>query len=222
MRLQICIQVAAIVSFFMVHVYAAPVIQSIVNNSDFGFVILEHSDASDCSLSDCDVVIDDHSKFTHEFLLEIGKPSIVLRPVYYKDPFTKKKIWFVDDSYHFNFEKIKEVYDLWFETKRAKKFKTVDDWLNHWIGRDITVIPHEVEISGYLINLSRVVVKNNKKISKSYKDKQVAWLSFAKGIFSKLVIGLDINQTIGKGIYPTIQVFHGEGGVCSNGIVERI
>lgn len=222
MRLQICIQVAAVVSFFMVHLHAAPVIQSIVNDSDFGFVIIEHSDASDCSLSNRGVVIGAHSKFTHEFLLEIGKPSIVLRPVYYKDPFTKKKIWFVDDSYHFNPEKIQEVYDLWFETKGAKEFKTPDDWMNHWLGRDITVVPHEVEISGYLVNLSRVVVKNNKGISKSRKDKQVAWLSFSKGIFSKLIVELDINQTMGKGVYPTIQIFHGEGGVCSHGIVERI
>ena len=222
MRLHICIQVAAIVSLFMVHLHAAPVIQSIVNNSDFGFVILEHSDSSDCSLSNRGVVISAHSTFTHEFLLELGKPSILLRPVYYQDPFTGEKIWIVDDSYHFNHAKVAQVYDLWFETKGAKEFKSADEWLNHWLGRDISVIPHEVEISGYLVNLSRVVAKNNKGISKSYKDKQVAWLSYAKGIFSKLIVELDINQTMGKGVYPTIQIFHGEGGVCSNGIVERI
>ncbi len=222
MRLQICIQVAAIVSFFMMYLQAAPIIQSIVNDSDFGFVILEHSDSSECSLSDRNVLIDAHSKFMHEFLLQLGKPSVLLRPVYYLDPFTKIKIWFVDNSYHFNPEKVKEVYELWFETKGAKEFKSSDDWLNHWLGRDILVVPHEVEILGYLVNLSRVVAKNNKGISKSKKDKQVVRLSFSKGIFSKLVIELDINQTMGKGVYPTIQIFHGEGGVCSNGTVERI
>ena len=221
MRLQICVQVAAIMSLFMVHLHAAPVIQSIVNDSDFGFLIFKHSDISDCSLSDREVIIDPHSKFTHEFLLEVGKPSVVLRPVYYQHPFTKKKIWFVDDSYNFNPEKIQEVYDLWFKTKRAKKFKSSDDWFNNWLGRDISVVPHDVEILGYLINLSRVVAENHKGISKNKKDKQVAWLSFAKGIFSKLIIELDINQTMGKGVYPTIQTLHGEGGVCSNGIVER-
>ncbi len=222
MRLQRCIQFAAVISFFMVHLKAAPVIQSILNDSDFGFVVFKHSDTSHCSLSNLEVIIHAHSKFTHEFLLELGKPSVVLRPVYYQDPLTHQKIWFVDTSYHFNPQKIQEVYDLWVQRKRAKKFKSADYWLNHWLGRDISLIPHEVEISGYLVNLSRVVAKNNKDISKSYKDKQVVWLSFAKGIFSKLVLELRIRQTMGKGVYPTIQLFHGEGGVCSNGIVERI
>lgn len=199
----------------MIHLSAAPLIQKIINHSDFGFVILEHSDTSSCSLSKRGVIIDAQSVFEHEFLLERGKPSVVLRPIYYLNPVAKKKITFVDDRYNFDQEKLEQAYRLWKTIKGTKKFINPEIWMSSWVGNDISVVPHEVEIFGYLINLSRVVIKNNK-------HQQAHWLSFSKGIFSKLIVEVEITQHLFKGIKARINLLHGEGGVCSNGIVEKL
>ncbi|OGB86117.1 hypothetical protein A3J41_02990 [candidate division TM6 bacterium RIFCSPHIGHO2_12_FULL_38_8] len=215
MRLQICIQVAAIACLFMVHVHSAPLISKIVNNSDFGYVILEHSDGSSCSLAGKNVIIDARSQFDHEFLLERGVPSVLLRPIYFLDPKTKQKILFVDDSYNFIPERLDQAHELWKENKGHKKFNESQLWMNLLVGLDISVVPHEVEIFGYLLNLSRVMVKNNIK-------QQVTWISFAKGIFSKLALELEVTQHRRKGIRANIKVLHGEGGVCVDGVIERL
>lgn len=214
-RLQNCLQITVILSCFMLSVRAAPLISKIINNSDFGYVILEHSDGSSCSLAGKDIVIDARSQFDHEFLLERGKPSVRLRPIHYLDKKTKQKIKFVDEQYSFVPEHLGQAYNLWKENKGAKKFETPQDWLHFCVGHDISVVPHEVEIFGYLLNLSRVLVKNNIK-------QNVNWISFAKGIFSKLALELEINQHRRKGVRPSMKVLHGEGGVCVDGTVERL
>jgi hypothetical protein len=214
-RLQICAQVVAIFGLLQAQIQAAPLISKIVNKSDFGYVILKHSDSSSCSLSGKNIVIDAHDQFNHEFLLERGVPSVLLRPIYYLDKRTGQKINFVDQKYNYVPELLDKAYDLWKENKGTKKFTTSQHWLNLLIGIDITVVPHEVEIFGYLLNLSRVMVKNNIK-------QHVTWINFAKGIFSKLALELEITQHRRKGIRVTAKVLHGEGGVCVDGAVERL
>lgn len=215
MRLQIRMQVAVVFGLLHAQIQTAPLISKIVNNSDFGYVILEHSDNSSCSLAGKEIVIHAHDQFNHEFLLERGVPSVLLRPIYYLDKKTGKKINFVDQEYNFVPALLDKAYDLWKENKGTKKFTSSQHWLNLLIGIDISVVPHEVEIFGYLLNLSRVMVKNNIR-------QNVTWISFAKGIFSKLALELDITQHRRKGIRVAVKVLHGEGGVCVDGVVERL
>ena len=216
MRLQNCIQITVVLSCFTLSVQAAPLISKIVNNSDFGYAIVEHSDSSSCSFAGKNVVIDAKSEFQHEFLLEPGKPSVRLRPIYYLDPNTQNKTTFVDQNYELVPDWLDVAHDLWKSGKGNKKFKKSQDWLDFLIGKDITVVPHEVEIFGYLLNLSRIIVKNN--IHKP----QIKWLSFAKGIFSKLTLELKITQHRRQGIRAKMEVLHGEGGVCVDGKVEKL
>lgn len=209
------IQVAILAFFLSIDIAAAPLIQKIINHSDVGFVILEHSDTSGCSLKNRGTVIDAHGTFDYDFLLELGRPSVVLRPIYYISPVTGKKSMLVDECNQYQPERVQEAHEAFKHSKKAKKFKTAQDWLQDFIGLDISVIPHEVEILGYLLNLSRVMIKN-------HRYQQAHWMSFAKGIFSKLVLELNIYQNRYKGIYATISVLHGEGGVCTDGAVERL
>lgn len=231
MRRNFCMPMSIVLSLLVMQMQAAPLIQRIVNNSDIGFVIFEHSDTSSCSLSNLHMKVEARSVFNHEFLLELGKPSVVLRPIYYLDPKSAEKIIFVNENYEIIPEKLEEAYDAWKALKRPKrrhvgkvaKYSKVKKkseahhvWLADWIGLDISVVPHEVEIFGYLINLSRVIIKNNK-------HQHVRWLSFSKGIFSQLIVELELNQRhSNKGIKPNMKLFHGEGGVCVDGIVERV
>jgi hypothetical protein len=215
MRLQICIQVAAVLCLFMVNMHAVPLIQSIVNNSDIGFIIVSHSDKSACSLAGSGVVIAPQSTFDHEFLLESGAPSVVLRPAYFLDPVTGEIIRFIDDNYQIISAQLAKAYNQWRTFKGTKKFDSPELWLDNWIGSDILIEPHEVEVLGYLLNLSRVMSKNNKN-EKKY------WLSYSKGIFSKLALELVINQKIRKGIRVSMQVHHSEGAVCRDGVIERL
>lgn len=194
---------------------AAPLIQKVVNNSNFGFMVVLHSDLSTCTFHDKKMIIDAQSTFEHQFLLELGKPSLVLRPVYFLEKKSGVKVWLVDAENKYNQESIKKAHELFRRENKSKKFKHEVDWLHNFVGLDIALIPHEVEIFGYLVNLSRVMMRNNIK-------QHVQWLSFAKGIFSKLVIELDINQHRSRGVFAKVKVLHGQGGVCSNGIIERI
>jgi hypothetical protein len=215
LRLQNCIQIALLACLSIFHLHGAPLISKIINNSDFGYVILEHSDGSSCSLAGKNLLIDAHSSFNHEFLLEPGKPSVLLRPVYYFDKKTKQKIKFVDQNYDVIPDQLELAYNLWKANRGTKKFASPKHWHDLLVGLDISVVPHEVEIFGYLLNLSRVLVKNNIR-------QNVTWISFAKGIFSKLALELDITQHRRKGIRPVMKVLHGEGGVCVDGVIERL
>lgn len=211
--------------FVSVDTAAAPMVQKIVNNTNVGFLVVEHSDTSSCSLKGRGKMIEARSTLSDAFLLEPGKPSLLLRPVYYLDAKTNKKIYFADIDHQNVFEKIeyaydvtaeklKSAYDVWMKEKNSsKRVRSPKAWLHDWIGLDLSVTPHEVEILGYLVNLSRVRVENNKK-------SHVQWLSFSKGIFSKLVLELDIKQHHINGISAKIKVLHGQGGFCSDGIVH--
>src|SRR5690242_17506797 len=46
---------------------AAPIIQKIVNDTDFAFLILDHSDTSECSLKDKNMIIQPRTIFNYEF-----------------------------------------------------------------------------------------------------------------------------------------------------------
>jgi len=202
--------------FLPVGLQATPLIQKIVNNTDFGLLILSHSDNSSCSLQGKSIIIKPHDTFNHEFLLELGQPSLVLRPVYFQDSVTKENVWLTDQSYQYQAELVKKAYQVWKKQKKLHKYKkNYQQWLQLWVGLDLSVLPHQVEMLGYLLNLSRVAMYNNS-------HKHLQWLSFSKGVFSKLVLELHILQKRRKGLQGKIQILHGEGGICNNGIIERL
>lgn len=195
---------------------ATPLIQKIVNETDFGLFVLSHSDSSSCSLQDKSIVIKPHTTFNNEFLLELGQPSLVLRPVFYQNPSTKDIAWLTDTSFQYQSDLVKQAYQMWRVQKKSHRYKKNDQqWLEHWVGLDMSVLPHQVEMLGYLLNLSRVSIYNNR-------HQHVQWLSFSKGIFSKLVLELHVLQSDRKGLLGKIVILHGEGGICSNGSIERL
>ena len=198
-------------------VYAAPVVQKIVNDTDFGFLIKYHDDNSECTLHNKCRVIEPRSIFHHEFLLDINTKGLVLRPVFYKDHKTNKTFWLTDQKeYEYNDELIEKAYKDWYQYKFTKKYK--NDyllWMRNWVGSDISLNFDPVEIFGYLIYWSRVRISN---MNSDHKE----WLSFAKGIFSKLMLELKLSQSSRSGIFGKVFVKHGQGGICNEGIIEKI
>lgn len=221
-RLQTFIQITVFSSFCIMSLHPVAMISKINNKSDFGFVVFSHSDSSSCSGKNQEIHA--QSQFNQALLLEPIKSSnnkksvasVVLRPIYFLDSLTHEKIIFLDKNYTIIPEALQKAYDLWMQSARNKKFKNPQDWLKSFVGMDIEIIPNEVEMFGYLLNLSRVVVKNNL----GYPQKK--WISFAKGIFSKLALEVEINQNKRKGIRAKLNVLHGEGGVCVDGTVESL
>lgn len=207
-------------------VVTAPLIQKVTNKTDFGFAVVKHTDDSSCSLRGKSIIIQPKSEFVHEFLLELGDPSLVLRPVFYQHPKTKKIVWLTNKNFDYNPSLIESAYLLFKSSKhkdqnkrhqkseRAYK-KALDHWFETWVGQDICVVPHQVEMLGYLRDSSRILIYN-----KDHKHEE--WLSFSKGIFSKLVLEVELHQYKQQGIVGKLIVLHGEGGVCSDGIVERL
>ena len=140
----------------------------------------------------------------------------MLRPVFYQDPMSKEIAWLTDKNYNYQSDLVQKAYQLWKHQRSTYKFHNNNErWLDRWVGKDLSIIPHQVEIRGYLINLSRIAVHNNR-------HQHVQWMSFAKGIFSNLVLDLTIFQHKRRGLLGKITIHHGEGGICSNGVVERI
>lgn len=198
-------------------VIADPVVQRVCNDTDFGFYILYHGDSSECSLHNKSIIIHPKTIFSHEFLLEIGHKGLVLRPVFYKNPKTGHIYWFVDqETYEYNPELIKKTYEVWKNQNDLRKYReNFQAWFDYWVGKDVSVTFDPLEVFGYLLNLSRIRIKNSR-------HDHVQWLSFAKGIFSKLVLNLHLTMLTRKGIMAKIIVNHGQGGICSNGVIERI
>ncbi|MBI2344690.1 hypothetical protein HYV10_01300 [Candidatus Dependentiae bacterium] len=196
---------------------AAPIVQKIVNDTDFGFLILYHGDTSECSLHDKCKIIEPRSVFNYEFLLEVNTKGLVLRPVFYKDFQENKVFWLTDQkAYAYDDTLIQQAHENWLLSKIGKRYKyNSESWMRNWVGSDISVTFDPLEFLGYLLYLSRVRIANL-----NYNHTQ--WLSFAKGIFSKLMLELQLSQAKRGGILGKIFVLHGQGGICNNGIVERI
>ncbi len=195
---------------------AAPVVQKIINDTDFGFLILDHSDNSECTLHDKFTIIQPHTIFNHEFLLEVASKGLILRPIFYKNKKEGKIFWLTDqNSYEYNNQLIENAYQNWFEKKSKKYTNSPEAWMKNWVGGDITVVYDPVEFLGYLLYLSRVRISN----TNSY---HTQLLSFAKGVFSKLMLEVRLSQKQGKGIAGVISVKHGQGGICNNGVIEQI
>ena len=219
------LQKSLVLSFLVltyVDIVAAPLIQKINNRSSFGFVVLKHSDISSCSLNNKNILIEARTVFHQDFLLEIGHPSLELRPVYYFDTQTNQKIAMTDEVYNYIPEKIQQAYEAWKKNVGSRKKQTSKEWFDGWVGQDLRVTPHIVSIFGYLNNWSRVVVENKIKKHKNNMKKSDAWIKFAKGIFSKEVLELDIEEYRHNGVFGSVKIIHGEGGVCIDGRVERI
>ncbi|MBI2352891.1 hypothetical protein HYV11_01445 [Candidatus Dependentiae bacterium] len=197
----------------------APIVQKIVNNTDIGYVIIYHNDQSPCSFQNLNKTIDARSVFHQEFLLERhkkhGQSSLTLRPLYYYDALNQQKYLLLDKQLHFDDKKIYAAYHAWKKNNFKRKFNSALDWLQNWIGNDLLVIPNVFEALGYLIFFSRIHVKNDIK-------KHAQWLSFSKGIFSRLVIEIDLVQHPKKGISPTLKTIAGEGGICLDGSIDRL
>ncbi len=194
-----------------------PIVSKITNSSDIGYMVIHHTDQSSCSLHDKKIILHAHQMFEHPFLLESGKPSLILRPCYYSDAQTGQKINFLDSNNQVIDQNLNQAFNLWKQNKGKgwRKIQTAYDWLQQWIGGDIVVLPHDVQFFGYLLNRSRVIAQNNTVNRHS-------WLSFSKGIFAKLLVELHIVQDKNKPVSISIHTLHGEGGVCVDGLVEKI
>lgn len=197
--------------------FAAPVVQKVCNDTDFGYYILLHGDSSECTLHNKSIIIHPKTIFLHEFLLEKGQQGLILRPVFYKDSSSGKIFWLVNqDTYEYDQDLVKKAYNAWKKKDSNRKYKNgYQVWLDEWIGQDISVAFDPLELFGYLLDLSRIRIKN-------FNHQHVQWLSFAKGIFSKLILNFKITTLSRKGIIGKVSVGHGQGGICSNGLVERI
>ena len=198
--------------------HGAPIVQSTVNKSQIGFLVLFHNDTSSCSLIKSNNTIDALSTFKNEFLLvrdDPQQPSLILRPKYYFDTATKSKFSLLDNNNDFDTKKINRAYLVWKANGAKRNFKNSQEWFEHWVGKDIVIIPDSREVFGYLNNKSRAHISNSIK-------EHGQWLSYSKGIFAHLMVEIEIYQHPRKGIYPAIKVVAGEGGICTNGIIEYI
>lgn len=197
---------------------AAPIVQKIINKSQIGFIIIFHNDVSSCSLDTKNNIVDAKSTFETEFLLvrnNIKQPSVVLRPVYYQDSVTGVKFELLNENNGFDDSKIERAYVTWKSNGHKRIFKNGQDWLQRWVGKDIIIVPDSKEVYGYLNNKSRAHITN-------FIKGHGQWLSYAKGVFAQLMLEIVIDQHDRRGIFPILKVIAGEGGVCTNGVVEKI
>lgn len=216
-------------------------VQKIVNKSHVGFMVVLHSDTSSCSLHKKNILINADDTLAQDFLLEpsvkifmnakkpvraskkkampqpriFDKASLILRPVYYYDEVADLQIPLLNNQYQFDDEKVEQAFAAWKQSGKKRKFAHAQEWLERWIGKDIVVIPDGIEASGYIMHLSRIYIGNAMR-------EHGQWLSFAKGVFSRLMVDIEINEHARKGIIPLLKVTAGEGGICTNGIVDRI
>lgn len=196
-----------------------PLMQKIDNKTGVGYIVLFHSDRSTCSLQNKNQIVDSRTIFKNIFLLDRNtqryEPNLILRPFYYYDQNTNRKIQLLNQQFQFDREGINVAYNAWKQGRKKRKFINAQDWFEHWVGKDIVVISDVIEALGYLMHKSRIHIKNSIK-------EHAQWLNFSKGVFSHLVLEIDMIQHERKGIQPLLRVIPGEGGVCEHGVVDII
>ena len=195
---------------------AQPVITKMFNNSDFVYEMVEHNGAFGCNkvLNNNPFLLNAKSFSDEQILVGLQYPSIKLRPIAYLDSQTSKLYSFVDGNNQFDDIKISLAFNVW-KIAHKTEYKEAKEWFENWVGGDIVIHHNYLEILGYVMNLSKVVVANKKHANTS-------WMQWSQGVFARLSLGITIQQNVKKGVIPFIESYVGEGALCKDGIVENV
>jgi hypothetical protein len=199
-----------------IQITAQPVITKIFNNSDFIYQIVEHNGAYGCNKAQPKnaFLLGARSYSDEQILVGLQYPSIKLRPIAYLDAHVSKMYSFVDNKNEFDEKKIAQAFEVW-KIYNHSSVKTAQKWFDEWIGGDIVVHHNYLEVLGYVMDLSKVVVANKQHVS-------TAWIHWSQGVFARLSLGITISQHSKKGIIPFVESYVGEGGLCKDGKVISI
>ena len=195
---------------------AQPVVTKIFNNSDFVYQMIEHNGAFGCnkSFNNNPFLLNARSYSDEQILVGLQFPSIKLRPIAYLDSQSSKLYSFVDSHNKFDENKINLAFKVW-NLAHKTECKASKEWFENWVGGDIVIHHNYVEILGYVMNLSKVVVANKKHAN-------TAWVQWSQGVFARLSLGITIQQNVKKGVIPFIESYVGEGALCKDGTVENV
>ena len=204
-------QITLILFFLFNGLTAQPLIRSILNDSPILFSIKEHNDMSECSLfnSGQEIKVLPYSRYSTEMLLASSKPGLVLTPVAYWSKKTGEKYYFINDQGVIDDSLLEIAFAAWKKDCFVKYKKSAQQWFHDWIGGNIVLIHNDLEVFGYVLNISFAKIKNNKK-----SDSEI--LSYSKGVFSRLIIDLFINHDVKKGIALGITSSVGQGAICKD------
>ena len=195
---------------------AQPVVTRIFNDSDFLYQLVEHSGAFGCNkaLNNNPFLLNARSYSDEQILVGLQYPSIRLRPIAYLDSQTSKTYSFVDAHNEFDPKQIDLAFNVW-KIAHKTECKKSQEWFENWVGGDIVIHHNYLEILGYVMNLSKVVVANKKHAN-------TAWVQWSQGVFARLSLGITIQQNMKKGVIPFIESYVGEGALCKDGTVESV
>jgi len=212
------INIVVIIGFFLHNgiINAQPVITKMWNNSDFLYEMVEHNGAFGCNKvkKNSPLLLNAKSFSDEQVLVGLQYPTITLRPIAYLDAQTSKLYSFVDGNNNFDEAKIQLAFNVW-NISHKTNYKHAKDWFENWVGGDIVIHHNYIEILGYVMNLSKVVVANKKHANTS-------WVQWSQGVFARLSLGITIQQNSKKGVMPFIESYVGEGAFCKDGNVEHI
>ena len=195
---------------------AQPVITKMFNNSDFVYQVIEHNGAFGCNkaLKNQPFLLNAKSFSDEQILIGLQFPSVKLRPIAYLDAHSSKLYSFVDSKNNFDYNKIHLAFNVW-KIAHKTEYKCSKEWFENWVGGDIVIHHNYVEVLGYVMNLSKVVVANKKHANTS-------WVQWSQGVFARLSLGVTIQQNLKKGVIPFVESYVGEGALCKDGVVEDV
>ena len=194
---------------------AQPMIRLIENKTPFAFTMIAHNDG----LSDCSPVyggkiirVEPFSKFTQPLLLGSDKPGLVLRPSGFFDKKNDKMYSFLDKNNDVDKKMLEQAFVAWQDARGKIYKKGLDVWFAQWICGDISFVHNHVEYIGYMLNISIAKIDNSSRY-------HACTVDYSKGLFSRLVVEITIEEHPRKGIVPHVKSFVGQGGLCQDGQV---
>lgn len=201
----------------VISIDAQPLVRSIQNNTPFQFLIIHHNDLSACSplKNGQQVIIQPYATFSHKLLLACEKPGLLLRPSAFYDKEHNLIYSFLDDHNEIDMDKLEVAFNAWKKSHKPNYHKSAKEWFAQWLCGDLTLIHNQVEVFGYLLNISLARIDNNHHTHASMVD-------YSEGLFSRQLIDITINQKSRKGIVPSITTSVGQGGMCQDGQIISI
>ncbi len=201
--------------FFLTSIFAQPMIRSIKNNTPFMFTMIAHNDG----LSDCSpvyggkiITIDPFSTFTQPLLLGSEKPGLLLRPSGFFDKLNQKLYSFLDHNHDVDKKLLEQAFIAWQKARGKTYKKGLDVWFAQWLCGDISFVHNHVEYIGYMLNISIAKIDNSSRY-------HACTVDYSKGLFSRLIVEITIEEHPRKGIIPHVKSFVGQGGLCQDGQV---
>ncbi len=180
----------------------------ITNDTDIIFRVAQSAQFIECGVQGSfQEFVPARAQYDTAIMLMYSNPLLQLEPVGYKEPASGVIYYFMQDD-TLNKQELERAFQSWAMSVKRQLYTGAHDWLTHFVHGTITLSKKFIEFS--YGHTQQMLIANNAFMYADYGFDSV-------GVFGKKNWHIVLRQDSKKGIIPSLQVVHGQGGLCQVG-----